>query len=101
MIENTLNKIIEKKRIRINELKNSVSLNDLIENIKNQKNFLNFKEKINKNIIDDKYSLIAEIKKASPSAGIIIKDYNPVSIANLYNNNRATCLSVLTEEDFF
>ena len=54
MIENTLNKIIEKKRIRINELKNSVSLNDLMENIKNQKNFLNFKEKINKNIIDDK-----------------------------------------------
>ena len=101
MIENTLNKIIEKKRIRINELKNSVSLNDLMENIKNQKNFLNFKEKINKNIIDDKYSLIAEIKKASPSAGIIIKDYNPVSIANLYNNNKATCLSVLTEEDFF
>ena len=101
MIENTLNKIIEKKRIRITELKNSVSLNDLIENIKNQKIFLNFKEKINKNIIDDKYSLIAEIKKASPSAGIIIKDYNPVSIANLYNNNKATCLSVLTEEDFF
>ena len=101
MIENTLNKIIEKKRIRINELKNSVSLNDLIENIKNQKNFLNFKEKIIKNNASDKFSLIAEIKKASPSSGIIIENYDPVEIAILYNKNKATCLSVLTEEEFF
>jgi len=101
MIENTLNKIIEKKRIRINKLKNSVSLNDLIENIKNQKNFLNFKEKIIKNNASDKFSLIAEIKKASPSSGIIIENYDPVEIAILYNKNKATCLSVLTEEEFF
>ena len=47
------------------------------------------------------HSLIAEIKKASPSAGIIIKDYNPVEIAKIYNENNVTCLSVLTEEDFF
>ena len=101
MIENTLNKIIEKKRIRINELKKSVSLNDLIENIKNQKNFLNFKEKKIKNNASDKFSLIAEIKKASPSSGIIIENYDPVEIAILYNKNKATCLSVLTEEEFF
>ncbi len=44
---------------------------------------------------------MAEIKKASPSAGVIIKDYDPVKIADTYNNNKATCLSVLTEEDFF
>ena len=101
MIENTLNKIIEKKRIQINKLKKSVSLNDLIENIKNQKNFLNFKEKIIKNNANDKFSLIAEIKKASPSSGIIIENYDPVEIAILYNKNKATCLSVLTEEEFF
>ena len=101
MIENTLNKIIEKKRIKINKLKKSVSLNDLIENIKNQKNFLNFKEKIIKNNASDKFSLIAEIKKASPSSGIIIENYDPVEIAILYNKNKATCLSVLTEEEFF
>ena len=101
MIENTLNKIIEKKIIKINKLKNSVSLNDLIENIKNQKNFLNFKEKIIKNNASDKFSLIAEIKKASPSSGIIIENYDPVEIAILYNKNKATCLSVLTEEEFF
>ena len=52
-------------------------------------------------ILNNKISLIAEIKKASPSAGIIIKDYNPVDIAKKYFENKATCLSVLTEEDFF
>ena len=41
------------------------------------------------------------IKKASPSAGIIIENYNPVEIANTYNSNNVTCLSVLTEEDYF
>ena len=52
-------------------------------------------------INDKKFSIIAEIKKASPSAGVIINDYNPVEIANIYYNNNSTCLSVLTEEDFF
>ena len=101
MTDSILNKIIDKKKIKINNLKKSISLNDLNEKINYQNNFINFKEKITKNIISNKFSLIAEIKKASPSAGIIIKDYNPVEIANLYNKNKSTCLSVLTEEDFF
>ena len=46
-------------------------------------------------------SLIAEIKKASPSAGVIVEDFDPVKISNLYSDNNATCLSVLTEEKFF
>ena len=57
-------------------------------------------KKIENNIKEDKFSVIAEIKKASPSAGVIIEDYDPVKIANIYNDNKATCLSVLTEEDF-
>ena len=65
--------------------------------LKNQK-FLNFKEAIQRN---KGVSLISEIKKASPSAGIIIENYNPVEIADIYLKNNATCLSVLTEEDFF
>ena len=50
---------------------------------------------------NNKSSIIAEIKKASPSAGVIIDNYNPVEIAKIYNDNKVTCLSVLTEEDFF
>ena len=59
------------------------------------------KKKIQNNITQDKISIIAEIKKASPSAGVIIDNYNPVEIAKIYNDNKVTCLSVLTEEDFF
>ena len=101
MPENILEKIIKNKSGKIEKLKKTISsetLNDLIEA---NDSFINFKGKVEDNIRDNKFSIIAEIKKASPSAGIIIKDYNPVEIASTYNNNKATCLSVLTEEDFF
>ncbi len=101
MIENTLSKIIEKKKFRINELKKSVSLENLKKKINQYKPYLNFKNKIIKNNSNNKTSIIAEIKKASPSAGIIIENYNPVEIAQKYYKSNVTCLSVLTEEDFF
>jgi indole-3-glycerol phosphate synthase len=101
MSENILNNIISKKIERVDALKKSISLDSLNEIIDKNNTFIDFKEKIQNNIIQDKISIIAEIKKASPSAGVIIKDYNPVEIAKIYNNNNVTCLSVLTEEDFF
>jgi indole-3-glycerol phosphate synthase len=101
MSENILNNIITKKIERIDFLKKSTSLDSLNEIIDKNNSYINFKEKIKNNIIQDKISIIAEIKKASPSAGVIIDDYNPVEIAKIYNENKVTCLSVLTEEDFF
>ena len=101
MAENVLEKIIQKKSEKIVKLKKTISLDSLNEFISLNKTFINFKEKIENNIRKIKFSIIAEIKKASPSAGIIIKNYDPVKIANIYNSNNATCLSVLTEEDFF
>ena len=101
MSENILEKIIKKKIEKIYHLKKSINLNQLNDLININNSFVNFKEKIQNNISNNKTSIIAEIKKASPSAGIIIDDYNPVEIANIYKNNKATCLSVLTEEDFF
>ena len=101
MSENILEKIIKKKIERVDLLKKSVSLESLDSKINENKSFIDFKEKIQKNIDNNKISLIAEIKKASPSAGIIIENYDPLNIAKIYNDNKATCLSILTEEDFF
>ena len=101
MVENTLDKIIKRKIQKVDLLKKSISLNLLNEKINENKLFIDFKEKIQNNIDDKKISIIAEIKKASPSAGIIIEDYDPVKIAEIYKKKKVTCLSVLTEEDFF
>lgn len=101
MSKDVLEEIIKKKIEKVDLLKKSISLNFLNEQIDQNKSFINFKDKIQNNIDNNKISLIAEIKKASPSAGIIIDDYNPIEIAKIYNNNKATCLSILTEENFF
>ena len=101
MPENILEKIIQKKIEKIENLKKATTLESLNELIVKNNTFLNFKDKIQNNLDNQKFSIIAEIKKASPSAGVIIKDYNPVEIAKTYNSNKVTCLSVLTEEDFF
>ncbi len=101
MPEDILKKILDNKKIKINNLKKEINIDSLAQKIDENKTFIDFKEKIIKNHKNDKISIIAEIKKASPSAGIIMKDYNPVEIANIYKSNKVTCLSVLTEEDFF
>ena len=101
MPKNILEKIIEKKIIKINNLKKTLVLESLKDIINKHDTFLNFKEKIENNIKAQQFSIIAEIKQASPSAGVILDNYDPVQIANIYYQNKATCLSVLTEEDFF
>ena len=101
MSENILQNIIEKKIEKVDKLKKTLDIKTLDNLIIENSTYINFKEKIENNIKNNKTSIIAEIKKASPSAGIIIDNYNPVDIAQIYLNNKVTCLSVLTEEDFF
>ena len=101
MSENILEKIIKKKIEKIDFLKKTIDVKSLNEIINKNNSFIDFKNKIQNNLINKKSSIIAEIKKASPSAGVIIDDYNPVEIAKIYKENNVTCLSVLTEEDFF
>ena len=94
---NILEKIIADKKSNMEKYKNSFSVEDLKKRISLYKNYLNFKDKLKKNEV----SVIAEIKKASPSAGVIVKNYDPKVIAKQYLNSGASCLSILTEENYF
>ena len=79
--ENILEKIIKNKEKKIDLLKKSLSIESLKSKIEQNKSYINFRDKIIKNESENKISIIAEIKKASPSAGLIIENYNPVNIA--------------------
>jgi len=100
-MKNVLKKIISKKKEKIINYKKKYSINELLNNIKNVNNFIDFKGEIKKRNLEKKISIIAEIKKASPSAGIIIKNFDHLNIAKLYVENGVNFLSVLTDEDFF
>ena len=95
---NILEKIVQDKKESLIEIKKVSNLNTLENKIKTLNNFLDFKQAITKN---KNVSLITEIKKASPSAGVLVKDFNHINIAKMYIDNGATCLSVLTEEKHF
>ena len=90
---NVLDKIIEDKKVSLKAIKEANSLDSIENTIKSLNNFLNFKEVITNN---KGASLITEIKKASPSAGELVKNFNHLNIAKMYVDNGATCLSVLT-----
>ena len=94
---NVLEKIISDKKDALSLIKKRKTLESLNRNIKELK-FYNFKETIKNN---SGVSLISEIKKASPSAGVLVNDFNHLEIAKMYIDSGATCLSVLTEEKYF
>ena len=93
-MSNVLEKIINQKKIDLLVVKKKYTNDLLSERIKQNESYINFKNKITDNIKQNKISVIAEIKKASPSAGLIIKQYNPLAIAENYILNGATISSV-------
>tara|TARA_B100001996_G_C18639147_1_gene584933 strand:- start:75 stop:869 length:795 start_codon:yes stop_codon:yes gene_type:complete len=96
-MKNALEKIISEKKSIIKKYKNSFNIEYLKKKISSYKNYLNFKDKL----IENKISVIAEIKKSSPSAGVIVENFDPITIAKKYFNSGAACLSILTEEKYF
>lgn len=95
-----LDKIVTEKKKRIEEKKKIISLKEMKENAykllddNKEKKFI---EALNK----EGLSIIGEFKKASPSKGLIVPDFNVEEILNLYKELEIDAYSVLTEEDFF
>jgi len=97
-LNTVLENILERKRVAVAKCKENLSLRALIEECSEESNPPSFISAIT---IPNQVSIIAEMKKASPSAGVISNDYKPVEIAKVYERAGALSLSILTEEEFF
>ena len=95
---NILDEIVANTRAKVTIAKEKVSLDDMISTIHSSKIV---KSKFKASLKDKDQAIIAEIKKASPSAGVISEDFDPVTKAREYKAFGASALSILTEEDYF
>ena len=96
-----LKKIIHHKVGEIENRKKRMSITDLQEQIESVSNSRGFYRALKANIENGRSGVIAEIKKASPSKGVLREEFNPIEIAQSYVKAGATCLSVLTDREFF
>ena len=95
-----LNKIIEKTRETVKKSSSYRSISSLEEDFEKYEK-RGFIEAISTKVSKEETAIIAEIKKASPSKGLIRQDFEPTKIAEDYETNGATSLSILTDEPFF
>ena len=97
--KNILEEIVWHKDIEIKNFKKIISLEDLIKKLDKLSPPKDFSNSILQSKI--KPGIIAEIKKASPSKGVIREDFKPEEIASCYERSGASCISVLTDKRFF
>jgi len=96
-----LKKIILRKEQEIIDRKKHTTENSLIESLKSASPVRGFVESMQRRLDKDESAIIAEIKKASPSKGVMREHFIPAEIAQSYEKGGASCLSVLTDIDFF
>ena len=100
-MSNILAQIIQTKHEELAVRKAQCSLNELIEIANKITPNGGFIDALRKQALGKKPGVIAEIKKASPSKGVIRENFDPAAIAKSYAQHNATCLSVLTDEQYF
>ena len=100
-IPDILAKIVARKREEIATRSAACSLDEIIKRAKAQTSTRGFVQAINNKITQGQAAVIAEIKKASPSKGVMRPNFIPAQIAQSYAAANAACLSVLTDVDFF
>ena len=100
-VTGVLQKILARKADEVVERKAKVSAQELQDKISQQSAPRGFVSAIENKLAHQQAAVIAEIKKASPSRGIIRDDFFPAEIAKSYEKGNAACLSVLTDVDFF
>ena len=96
-----LKKILARKHEEIAERSEKLALEDLKKYAEQASPVRGFIAAIESKLAENKAAVIAEIKKASPSKGVLCENFNPSKIAKTYEANGATCLSILTDADFF
>ena len=96
-----LKKIVKRKREEIEESIQRIPLEGMIDLAKFGDKPRGFYSALAKKAKQGESAVIAEIKRASPSKGVLREDFNPVEIAKSYEEGGACCLSILTDRDFF
>ena len=96
-----LAKILETKKVEVSTARQMRSESDLLREAKSRKDLRGFARAIEDKIARGKPGVIAEVKKASPSKGVIRENFNPTEIATAYAAHGAACLSVLTDVQYF